>query len=170
MSHIRRIMRDMQELEDRRDELLHVAARPLEHDLTTWHVNVRVADEGHPLAGSVIHLTMKFPPDYPTSAPAINVCTNLPHPNVFRRGKHFELCCDMLGNCGDTVSSAPYQGWSSAYSIMSILLQLQSFLVDPDLMYAQHKVGAAEACAEARAFVCEECGHCERRPSPALST
>ena len=32
--------------------------------------------------------------------------------------------------------------WSSAYTVHSILLQLQAFVLDPDLLFATHKVCA----------------------------
>jgi len=47
----------------------------------------------------------------------------LDHPNVFGS----KLCLDMLEK---TKGGAWYEGWNSAYTVESILIQLQSFLFD----------------------------------------
>jgi len=72
-------------------------------------------------AGGVWHFEMNFPQDYPVSPPTIKLFTDLPHPNVFGR----TVCLDMLqpGKHAEW-----YQGWTSAYTVESILVQLQSFL------------------------------------------
>jgi len=68
-----------------------------------------------------------FPLEYPVKAPSITLFTDIPHPNVF--GKN--LCLDMLGNEG-------YGKWIPAYTVESILIQLQSFLFEQipiDMLY-----------------------------------
>lgn len=50
--------------------------------------------------------------------------TDIPHPNVFGR----TLCLDMLQP--KKKDSGWYDGWSSAYTVESILIQLQSFLFE----------------------------------------
>jgi len=47
---------------------------------------------------------------------------DLPHPNVFGR----KVCLDML----EPKKGRDGYGWSSAYTIQSILIQLQSFLFE----------------------------------------
>ena len=101
----------------------------------------------------MLHLVLRFPARYPSCPPSVEVCTPLPHPNVFpktrlvrgagaqRHERFYELCIDMLGNCSTlwdagnqhfgpgqehTLEAAqPYTGWSSAYSVRSLLVQLQ---------------------------------------------
>jgi hypothetical protein len=51
----------------------------------------------------------------------VELCTPLDHPDVFGGW----ICLDMLKSY---YVSTPYKGWTSAYSTLSILLQLQSFL------------------------------------------
>ena len=64
---------------------------------------------------------MTFPHEYPHKPPKIEILTKLKHPNVF--GEF--ICLSMLRQ---HTANTPYEGWSSAYSVTSILLQLQSFL------------------------------------------
>ena len=113
-----RLLRDLRELE-RDDTIRTASARPVEDDIFTWHINLR-PDDG-PLSGAVFHLIATFPDDYPCSPPTIELMNELVHPNVF--GSH--ICLDMLKR---EHATTPYAGWTSAYSVASILLQLQSFL------------------------------------------
>lgn len=78
-----------------------VTARPLEHDLFTWHANIKGPEgtlyEGYRyvlinLIRGVFHLELIVPQSYPHQPPQINLFTELPHPNVI--GK--KICLDML--------------------------------------------------------------------------
>lgn len=114
----RRLFRDWKELEAQKDELTTVTAMPTS-DMFVWHCNLR-PDDG-PFSGTVFHLVLRFPWDYPTSPPRVKLCTFLEHPNVYNDW----ICLDMLQ---PRYTNKPFQGWTSAYSVSSILLQLQSFL------------------------------------------
>jgi len=83
----------------------------------------------------------------------------LDHSNVI----HGFICLDMLVS-GDFVAdqNKPYTGWSSAYSLLSILLQLQAFLFDRANV-TEDAIAAAKF--HQRRFVCS-CGHCYSRPWP----
>jgi ubiquitin-protein ligase len=84
------------------------------------------------LGGAVFHLVIEFSENYPAVAPQVNLCTPLPHPNVFpnKYGKDNYICLDMLDAQGafstEDQKNRPYTGWSSGYSMLSLLLQLQS--------------------------------------------
>ena len=67
-------------------------------------------------------MEITFPDNYPVSPPSIRLFTKVPHPNVFGT----TLCLDMLQPGGN----AWYEGWTSAYTAESILIQLQSFLFE----------------------------------------
>jgi len=120
---IRRLMHDLEEIET--NPIATVAARPAPHDLSSWHVNLRPADG--PFAGSVFHFRLQFPSDYPRNPPNVEMLsTGMPgHPNVFGRAGSVYICLSMLK---PHTASVKYDGWTSAYSCMSLLLQLQSFL------------------------------------------
>lgn len=67
------------------------------------------------------HCKLEFPDDYPKNPPDVTLMSDMPlHPNVFGR----KLCLDML----EPRQKNKTEGWTSAYSVMSIVIQLQSFL------------------------------------------
>ena len=117
---VRRLQKDLKEIRDSEIPLVGVTAAPLDDSIFKWHANIRgPADTVY--AGGVFHLEMVFPEDYPVSPPSITLCTNVPHANVFGR----RLCLDMLE---PNKTGVWYQGWTSAYTVQSVLIQLQSFL------------------------------------------
>lgn len=154
---------------------LTVTARPTD-DLYTWHGNMRPIDG--PYEGVVFHFMMRFYPDYPNSPPKVFLCTDIPHPNVFAgsewfQGKHYPyICLDMLKS---ETSQTRNQGWSSAYSVMSVLVQLQSFLfadaIDQDyggVARAIHDVRSIQSATQhAQEYTCS-CGHSSMEPWPPL--
>lgn len=114
----RRLLRDLKELNQEQPNLLTVSAQPTSN-IFQWRACLK-PDEGH-YEGTVFHVKMTFPETYPRDPPHVTLCTSIPHPNVFDDW----ICLDMLK---PHTSSTPYEGWTSAYSVTSILLQLQSFL------------------------------------------
>ena len=111
----KRLLKDLDELEKNKLPTVGVTAKPLENDLFQWHANIR-GPEGTPYEGGIFHLEITIPETYPHDPPSINLPVTIPHPNVFEN----RLCLDMLNP----------EGWSSAYTILSILIQLQSFLFE----------------------------------------
>ena len=63
-----------------------------------------------------------------------------------------------------------WKGWTSAYTIQSILVQLQAFLLDDDLHYDTIKATAEQAVEMATGFSCTQCGHCSSQPVPRFWT
>ena len=60
------------------------------------------------------------------------------------------------------------QGWTSAFTAQSVLVQLQAFLLADDLLFDTSKVTAEMAVSLAQEFVCTDCAHCERTPNPSF--
>ena len=119
---IKRLLRDLKQIRESSTQTVGVAALPLEKNLRIWHANIRGPKETA-FEGGVFHLILDFPESYPYEPPSVTICTPIPHPNVIG-GK---LCLDML-NPGQEQDR--YAGWSSAYSVQSILIQLQAFLFE----------------------------------------
>ena len=126
------------------EPLVGVSAMPLPNDMYTWHGNIK-GPPGTSYQNAVFHFQMVIPKDYPCSPPSITLYTPFPHPNVFGS----TLCLDMF----NTKSKEIYQGWVSAYSIESILIQLQSFLYE-----SRHSYGG-DAVQRAKNFKCLLCKH-----------
>eukprot|EP00347_Sterkiella_histriomuscorum_P023864 403333121 len=151
----RRLQKDLKELEDSTIPLVGVAARPLSNSLYIWHGNLR-GPEGTPFEGGVFHIEITFPQDYPVSPPAIRLFTPITHPNVLGGTS---ICLDIL----DIAKKEIYQGWTSAYTVETILIQLQSFLFEelPADMLKIVQAGNKEIVRNANAFRCvhPDCNH-----------
>ena len=176
----RRLLKDLKELMAEGSNLTTITALPTE-SLFTWHCNLR-PDEG-PYAGTIFHIILEFPQNYPHSPPKVNLCTSMRHPNVFdgwRDDGYPYICLDMLKE--HTVNDA-YAGWTSAYTVMSLLLQLQSFLFSENVPqeyggYATNMASTKairDATWRAQAFTCtvrdsdgEEQVHSHECPWPPL--
>ncbi|KAH7389967.1 hypothetical protein BKA66DRAFT_526840 [Pyrenochaeta sp. MPI-SDFR-AT-0127] len=61
-----------------------------------------------------LHLTIDFPHDYPLRAPTVTIQSRVLHPNVF--GNY--ICATILNTD---------EGWTSAYTLKGIIIQLLSF-------------------------------------------
>jgi len=157
-----RLRKDLLELQ--RDGICSVAALPLEQDIFEWHVNIKPNDGVY--SGVYFHLIMKFPKDYPASPPTVEIKTPISHPNIFGSW----LCLSMIKKY---TAKIPYEGWSGAYSVSSILMQLQSFLfaekIDQDYggqanaqLSDQDVVRSLETC---KTLKCA-CGHSHDTPWP----
>ena len=180
-----RLMRDLATVLN--EPLSTIAACPLESDIFEWHCNM-VPSEG-PFAGFVFHFVLKFPQDYPARPPRVEMCSYIKHPNVFFwGGGHPYICLDLLQEHVDTTGG--YNGgWSSGYTVQSILLQLQSFLFEENSIPQEDgktsvstygtfygTKGNKSNCTkqidraknEATRFVCK-CGHTHAQPWPALA-
>lgn len=151
----RRLQKDLKELEDTPIPLVGVSARPLSSNLFCWHGNLR-GPEGTSFKGGVFHIEINFPQDYPVSPPTVKLFTPIPHPNVFDGNT---ICLDIL----DPKKKEIYQGWTSAYTVEAILIQLQSFLFEPlpsDVL-GRSRVTCLEAVKQANDYKCvhPECNH-----------
>lgn len=118
MNSLRRLMKDYKELLLTPIPFVHAA--PLDNDLFCWHGNIRGPSQS-PFEGGIFHITILVSANYPAEPPKIKIGNKIPHPFVHGDS----LCLDMLEQ-----SRSAFSGWTPAYSIQSILLQLQSFLLD----------------------------------------
>ena len=117
---VKRIIRDMKILEEEMHEMPYITATPMEENLFIWHGNLK-GTEDNPYKGMLVHFKLTLPYNYPIDPPIINIMTPLKHPNVF--GNY--LCLSMF----DIGTKKLHKKWSTAYTLQSILLQLQSCLL-----------------------------------------
>lgn len=102
-------------------------------------------------------MRITFPQDYPMSPPVIMLYTPFPHSNVFGTS----LCLDLLQKKNN---ESWYDGWCQAYTVESVMLQLQSFLFDNKLTGAHYAIEANkktldDAIEVSKHFKSTECKH-----------
>ncbi|KAI9339349.1 hypothetical protein BDR26DRAFT_862281 [Obelidium mucronatum] len=120
----RRIMRELRELEA--SPLPGITVHVNDNDMTSLCVKM-VPQEGA-YEGLPLHLKADLS-GYPSGSPKVVLNTPMKHPNVFpgwEEGGAY-ICCDILKGKLVTDSQGRVSGYSPAYSLGTILLQLMSF-------------------------------------------
>ncbi|EFC38895.1 hypothetical protein NAEGRDRAFT_59412 [Naegleria gruberi] len=125
---LKRLSKDFIEIQN--NPLDTVYAEPFENNLFHWYATL-LAPQSSKYYGIIISLEITFPNDYPHSPPTVKCLTPLYHSHVYRQF----ICLDMLETHH---SEEPYMGWSSSYSCLSILLQLQAFLLEEEHLHQSH--------------------------------
>mmetsp|Transcript_25872 Transcript_25872/g.65224 ORF Transcript_25872/g.65224 Transcript_25872/m.65224 type:complete len:258 (-) Transcript_25872:5956-6729(-) len=154
-----RLLRDLDGLT--RNPLPGVDIRVQESNIYEWHVTLAPLS-GHYI-GLKIHMIILFPEDYPKRPPRVGLQNWIPHCCVWnnmsdwlynhsayaqgvggRRRQTYELCTDLLQEptriirpqtaSGGVRGEARYSGWSPAYSVESVLVQLQCLLFDREIV------------------------------------
>lgn len=137
----RRLLSDLKRLQE--EPLPLAAAQPCsDQDLTLWDGVVGVEmDVAHLGRVTVpLHFLIDFPADYPQSAPNIGFSFDFEYrggaqyimPDGRLKGKKV-ICLDVLGNFQDIHTEwkdSVGSGWSPAYTVTTLLVQLQSVLCD----------------------------------------
>lgn len=137
----RRLLADLKRLQE--EPIPLAAAQPCcDQDITLWDGVVGVEmDVTHFGRITVpLHFLIDFPADYPQSAPNIGFSFEFQYrggaqyvmPDGRLKGKKV-ICLDVLGNFGNIHrewKSAVGSGWTPAYHVTTLLVQLQSVLCD----------------------------------------
>ena len=169
-----RLMRDLKDWIKSKDEFPCINAVPLDENIFEWHCNI-CPDSGD-FKNVIFHLIMYFDEEYPVLPPKVKLCTSIPHPNVFGEW----ICLDMIKRDGDNgyKNDKKYQGWTPAYSVTSILMQLESFLFSQSSVDQMNHGGINvdrsfdpvnfqwTYMPKIKKFVCDKCKHCYKKPFP----
>ena len=137
---LKRISNDIKELYQNPIEGIGIIT--LDNDIMKYIVNIMLLSG--PYKDFCIQLLLTFPENYPISPPKIliypnQLFDNLYHHHIFPDNKKDEngntfkkICFDLLDN--DFMSTKiENSGWNPSYTISTLLMQVQSFLSDPDL-------------------------------------
>lgn len=137
----RRLLADLRRLQE--EPIPLAAASPCsDNDLTLWNgvigCEMEVTHIG--LVTVPLHFLIDFPVDYPTSAPNIGFSFEFEYNSgasyVMQDGRlkgKKVICLDILGNFGNIHTEWKTEvgsGWSPAYNVSTLLIQLQSVLSD----------------------------------------
>jgi ubiquitin-protein ligase len=147
---VKRLYRDYKEL--LKEKPPGISAAPLDDaNWLKWHCNV-IGASGTALEGQCIHFELNFDENYPSSAPKLYLLQLLNHPNVFGTNMpgRYKICLNLLEH-QYIGSEDKLGGWSSGYSLMTILLQVQCFLSETGRSW--------KSCPLEASYYCEECGH-----------
>jgi len=145
----KRILSDLKHLQE--EPIPLAAAAPADDDLSLWNGIIGTQMEVTHIGFVTVplHFLIDFPCDYPSSAPKIGFSFEF----EYRGGASYVqqdgrlkgkkvICLDVLGNFDfvhtewkQTVGS----GWSPAYTVTTLLLQLQSVLSDLGMQMSQRE-------------------------------
>ena len=136
----KRILSDLKHLQE--EPIPLAAAAPCSDDISLWNGIIGTQMEVTHIGFVTVplHFLIEFPCDYPSSAPKIGFSFEFEYRGgasyIMREGRLVGkkvICLDVLGNFDfvhtewkQTVGS----GWSPAYTVTTLLIQLQSVLSD----------------------------------------
>lgn len=125
-SAIKRIMKDYVEII--KNPIDGIKACPVsDSNIFEWHVDLNAPNDIL-YENVVFHLVIFFSPLYPLRPPTIKMKSQMVHPNIF--GEY--ICLDLLTEYykDENESNEINYGWSTAYSLYSILITLRAFIND----------------------------------------
>ena len=114
----------------------------LDNDIKKYIVNIMLMTG--PYKDYCLQLLLTFPDNYPIKPPRILIfpgqsLDNSYHHHIFKsdikdeKGNYFyKFCFDLLDNDFMPTSSVANTGWNPSYTISTLLLQIQTFLSNPD--------------------------------------
>uniref|UniRef100_A0A1I7ZI79 UBIQUITIN_CONJUGAT_2 domain-containing protein n=1 Tax=Steinernema glaseri TaxID=37863 RepID=A0A1I7ZI79_9BILA len=108
-----RLRRDLREVE--KNPAFGCSVAPKEGNFFVWE-GVITGPQETPYEDGLFRLRITFPDDYPNRPPKVVFLSRMFHPNIYTDGR---LCVDFLQN-----------KWTSAYTVTSILVSIQSLLHD----------------------------------------
>jgi len=163
----RRLLADLKRITEEPISLANARPRG-EQNLTLWDavigVELNVSDLG--LVTAPLHFVIDFPIDYPQSAPNIGFSFNFPYRDgasyIESKGKltgKLVICLDILGNFANVHTEWKNNrgtGWTPAYTVTTLLVQLQSLLCN---------IGKGMSAQEQEDLYCTALRFAEKNPS-----
>eukprot|EP01064_Diplonema_japonicum_P001506 TRINITY_DN1096_c0_g4_i1.p1 TRINITY_DN1096_c0_g4~~TRINITY_DN1096_c0_g4_i1.p1 ORF type:complete len:528 (+),score=152.07 TRINITY_DN1096_c0_g4_i1:71-1654(+) len=163
------IMRQLKQLQ--KQPVTGAAAAPCNDDLNEIHCNV-IGQTGA-YKGINVHFVLELQGDYPISPPNAWFVTPITYHggavNHDSKGRR-SVCLNIFGNFkqfhGEWGSTN--EGWSPAYTLETVLVQMQSLLSNDDRLLSTAKADVDSARNHAPTERCS-CGHSTSDPSPAVT-
>ena len=135
---IKRVTNDMKELN--KCPLEGIGIAQIDNDPLKFVVNIELMSG--PYIGYKVQLLMTMSENYPINPPKLLIYPNQMigehyHHHIFRthheRESYYGFCTNLLENEFSMDTNEEHPGWNPAYTISSILLQVQNFISDPDM-------------------------------------
>ena len=132
---LKRIANDMREIS--MCPLEGIGITPAEEDPMKFIINIEIMMGLY--EGYKVQLSLVMSDDYPIKPPKILIYPNQEidsnyHHHIFtEKDGHKKFCFDLLDNDFHMDTTQEYTGWNPAYTISTILLQVQNFISNPDL-------------------------------------
>ena len=103
-------------------------------DILSYLVNIKI--QSGPYAGAIAHCKLDLNQDHPKTAPNMNIYwgagfENSHHHHILHGDGIIGFCIDILSNAVLSSTSIG-SGWNPAYTLKTLLMQIQNFLADPD--------------------------------------
>ena len=144
---IKRVTNDLKELN--KCPLEGIGVAQIDNDPLKFVVNIELMSG--PYIGYKVQLLMTMSENYPINPPKLLIYPNQMigehyHHHIFRtyheKENYYEFCINLLENVFNMDTNEEHTGWNPAYTISSILLQVQNFISDPDMhnMPSQHEI------------------------------
>ena len=135
---IKRVTNDMKELS--KCPLEGIGVAQIDNDPLKFVVNMELMSG--PYIGYKVQLLMTMSENYPINPPKLLIYPNQMigehyHHHIFRayneKESYYRFCINLLENEFNMNTNEEHTGWNPAYTISSILLQVQNFISDPDM-------------------------------------
>jgi ubiquitin-protein ligase len=163
----KRLLADLKRIQEEPIPLANARPRG-DQNLTLWDavvgVELNVSNLG--LVTAPLHFLIDFPTDYPHSAPSIGFSFNFPYrdgasytESKGRLAGKLVICLDVLGNFANVHTEWKGNrgtGWSPAYTVTTLLVQLQSVLCD---------IGKGMSAQEQEDLYCTALRFAEKNPN-----
>ena len=141
---LKRIANDMKEITKCPLEGIGIAS--IDNDPLKFAINMELLCG--PYKGYKVQLLMTMSENYPINPPKILIYPNQEignnyHHHIFgtnySNAYYYRFCIDFLENEFGMDTNEEYSGWNPAYTISSILIQVQNFISDPDMPHIPDK-------------------------------
>ena len=135
---LKRISNDLKELSKCPLEGIGIAS--IDNDPLKYVINMELMSG--PYQGYKVQLLMTLSENYPINPPKILIYPNQEIGNNYHHhiyscnygnAYYYRFCINFLENEFGMNTNEEYSGWNPAYTISSVLLQVQNFISDPDL-------------------------------------
>ena len=144
---IKRVTNDLKELN--KCPLEGIGVAQIDNDPLKFVVNIELMSG--PYIGYKVQLLMTMSENYPINPPKLLIYPNQMigedyHHHIFgtyhEKEYYYKFCINLLENEFYMDTNEEHTGWNPAYTISSILLQVQNFISDPDMhnMPSQHEI------------------------------